>query len=68
MSYAIFGAGRSGDYARNFLGSLRQACFVDNFHAGEEKYGLPVVSLETYQKDYADVPLVIASEQYWPDM
>lgn len=68
MSYAIFGAGRSGDFARSFLTPERQACFVDNFQAGKEKYGLPIVSLETYQKEYANMPLVIASERYWMDM
>jgi len=68
MSYAIFGAGRSGQIARSFLGQWRLICYVDNNKAGEEKDEVPVLSLEEFRQKHGDLPLVIASENFWPEL
>lgn len=69
MEYIIFGAGKTGRAALNFLGYERVKCFADNNEARQEYYGKEVITFRTLkQMDPTDIIIVIASELYYENI
>lgn len=69
MRYVVFGAGKWGKLAMDFLGIPRVECFIDNYKAGTEYYGKDVVDLDALLgMDLEETVVVLAAENGWVEM
>lgn len=71
MNYIVFGCGKTGTDAFNFLSPARIAYYADNYNYGKNIYGKSVISYEKMVeicKRDKDTVVVIASEKHWIEM
>lgn len=69
MKYIIFGAGKFGKLALDFLGHPRVDCFVDNYKAGTKYFEKEVIGFESLLcKNLENFVIVIAVENYWKEI
>lgn len=65
----IFGAGRFGELALDFLGDIRVLCFADNYAYGKELRGKKIISFEELTElNLEDIIVVVASGNYSQEM
>lgn len=65
----IFGAGAIGRYIITTYKDLGKVkCYIDNKVAGEVYDGIPVVSLEDFQKMYPDGMIIISTKLYYDEI
>lgn len=69
MEYIIYGAGKLGALALDFLGHPRVNCFVDSYKKDQKYCEKSVIDSDTlFTLDLENKLIVIASEKYWMDM
>lgn len=64
MRYILFGAGEVGLRAFKVLGESAVECFADNYKAGTEVYGKPIISFDEMKRLSKQFQVMITSEGY----
>lgn len=70
MKLVVYGAGKTGMLAADFLGLARVECFIDNSKAGKSIEGINVISFSDFLEKYDPNKclIVIASEKYYEEI
>lgn len=64
----IFGAGKTGrDFLFRYGKDICVSCFIDNYKAGGELLGIPIIGLKEFKQKYQDGIVVIPLTKYYKD-